>query len=101
VVVGGSWQEKDALKDENVMNQDEETFNTTFWDPGIDAQCDLVTKVTGGSPAPYKSQVITESGGAARTWLIMDADTKGFGKRALKYSVKLQQRDAQDLTLIS
>lgn len=102
VVCGGTWQEKDAAKHENLEDQDEQTFNTTFWDEGVDAQCDLMTKVTNPpTAAPFKSQVITETGGQSRSWLVLDVDKKGFGKRAKKYSVKLQSRVAQDLTQVS
>src|ERR1043166_5323006 len=43
-VRGGTWKQKGsggATKVEMNENADEETFNLTGWDPGIDATCDL------------------------------------------------------------
>lgn len=101
-VRGASWEESDSTKTENVENQNEEEFNTTAWNRGLDAKCTLFT-AAGTTPAtpPVVLDVITETGATTRKWLVMSVSKKNFGKRALMFDVALQQRDAQDLTITS
>lgn len=98
-VRGGSWTEKDSTKTEEQMNALEETFNITGWDPGIDARCDLFPDA--GFDL-HVLDVLDEIGvDTPRSFVIVSMEKKGFGKRALMYSVELRQRDALDTTQVS
>lgn len=98
-VRGGSWTEKDSTKTEEQMNELEETFNITGWDPGIDAKCDLFPDA--GFDLHVLDVLDEINTDTPRSFVIKTIDKKGFGKRALMYSVELIQRNALDTTLVS
>ena len=101
-VRGGTWKEGDSTETENMRNQNEEEFNTTAWNRGLNATCDLFTNAgTNPSTPPIVLDVISEVTPATRKWLVTKVDKSNFGKRALVFAVSLQQRDAQDLTITS
>jgi hypothetical protein len=98
-VRGGTWQENDATKTEAQMNGDEETFNLTGWDPGIDAKAELFPDA---GYELYVLDVLTETGvDAPRSFVVQSITKKNFGKRALIYEVSLIQRTALDTTQVS
>jgi hypothetical protein len=101
-VRGGTWEETDSTQTENMRNQNEEEFNTTAWNRGLNAKCDLFTNAgTNPSTPPIVLDVISEVTPSTRKWLVLTVNKKNFGKRSLVFSVDLQQRDAQDLSITS
>src|SRR5437016_11793561 len=74
IVVGGTWNETDALKIENSENQDEAIFNTTGWDPGLDAKCTLLA--LGQTTYPQVLDVISEITPSTRKWMVKRVDKK-------------------------
>jgi hypothetical protein len=98
IVVGGSWSESDALKIDNAENQDESIFNTTGWDPGLDAKCQLLA--LGQTTYPQVLDVIAEVSPSTRKWMVKKVDKK-FAKRKVMFDVELQFRASQDLTIVS
>jgi hypothetical protein len=98
VVVGGTWVETDALKVDDAENQDEAIFNTTGWDPGLDAKCTLLA--LGQTTYPQVFDVISETTPTTRKWLVKKVEKK-FAKRKVMFDVALQFRSAQDLTIVS
>ena len=101
-VRGGTWTETDSTQTENMRDQNEDEFNSTAWNRGLNAKCELFTNA-GTTPAtpPVVLDVITETGATTRKWLVMSVEKSNFGKRALVFAVGLQQRDAQDLSITS
>src|SRR5258705_7302390 len=71
IVVGGTWTEDDSLQTDDVMNQDEATINTTGWDPGLNAKCDLLAQTTtAGTASILVLDVISEVTPSTRKWLV-------------------------------
>src|SRR6266496_1026538 len=94
IVMGATWSEKDAMKVEDSENQDEAIFNTTGWDPGLDAKCTLLA--LGQTTYPLVLDVISEVTPSTRKWLVKSVDKK-FIKRHVLFDVELQFRVSQDL----
>src|SRR5215472_3954438 len=98
IVVGGTWTEDDSLQVDDVLNQDEATINTTGWDPGLNARCDLVAQTTtAGTATLLVLDIITEVTPSTRSWLVRKVSKK-FAKRKVVFSVELSFKSAQDLT---
>lgn len=101
-VRGGTWEETDKTKSESYMNQNDETFNTCFYDRGLDAKCDLfVNNTTTAVTAPVIGDVLQETGTTTRRWMVNSLNKKGFSKRALVISVGLEAHDSQDLSVVN
>src|SRR4030095_3356799 len=101
IVVGGTWSEDDTLQVDDVLNQDEQTINTTGWDPGLMARCDMVAQTTTAALSPILVlDVLSEITPTTRKWLVRKV-TKKFAKRKVIFSVELSFKSAQDLTLVS
>jgi hypothetical protein len=98
IVIGGTWTEDDALTTDDVLNQDEVTINTTGWDPGLNAKCDLLAQTTtAGTATLYVLDILSEVTPSTRQWLVKKISKK-FAKRKVVFSVELQYRANQDLT---
>jgi hypothetical protein len=101
IVVGGTWSEDDTLQVDDVLNQDEQTINTTGWDPGRMARCDMVAQTTTAATSPLLVlDVLNEVTPSTRQWLVRKV-TQKFAKRKVIFSIELSFKAAQDLTLVS
>jgi hypothetical protein len=87
IVVDGTWKEKDTTQHERTDGGDGLPVNYAFWRPGVDASCDLVIKA--GASALNKGDVLTESDGEERTFVVLEADLQNFGGKPLKQAVQL------------
>jgi hypothetical protein len=87
IVVDGTWKEKDSTMHERTDGGDGLVANYSFWRPGVDATCDLVIKL--GGTALNKGDVLTESGGGGRAFVVLEADLQNFGGKPLKQAVQL------------
>jgi hypothetical protein len=94
-VVGGTWKESDATKSEATPNENEETFNVSYWDSGRDASCTLVSESS--QPRIKVGDQLTEGAGSptpGQIWIVTKASYTNFGSRALKAEIDLMFRDA-------
>jgi hypothetical protein len=106
VVVGGTWQPKNLLQNDTTTNESEEVFNYSFYAPGDEVSCELVQKVTSPAtvdlqPSQVIDEVATTDNPSPGKWIVIQADPKNFGKKALRFSVTLRRHDACDMTLVS
>jgi hypothetical protein len=95
VVEDGSWKEKDATEHQEFKNGESETENLTFFNPGIEATCTWVIKE--GQSAAKKGDVVSEAGGGARKWVVLEVETSEYGGKPLKQNVTLYSRESLTL----
>lgn len=101
-VVDDSWKPKDLLAHEDHKNARSVIFNTTFYGPGTEVDCELFQYLS-DPPAQVlaKSMVISEKETADNPnpgqWLVLKADPMKFGGRGSQFSVTLRRTADQDL----
>lgn len=77
---------------------DGEVYNYTFWNPGVDAQCDVVVKL--GEDLLIVGSVLTGTGTDTRAFTVVGVDTSDFGGKPLKQSLQLAYHEGFTPTVV-
>lgn len=87
VVVRDTWKEK--ANDEYLRTDggDSAPANYTFWNPGVDATCDVVIKK--GQVPLEAGEVLEALAPDSRKFIVLPSETSSFGASPLKQSLQL------------